>query len=309
MPLSPHLQNEGSVKVSGPAWRWLREAGLHHLYLYPLCPAAHKTIHCRAGHCCHEPTSEVAEHEVGGSASNPNSSNSVFWSHRAPQSWELTMTAGRGWCTGQMLLDGQLAVPVWNQEQSPRRSLTQVSSSTQKTLPVSLHSTQSRLFACFVPKSPTHLLDRTLTKKDLCRSSGSGPSPGDTSCHQAGGSCEARVIQTWQENCKGPTPLLSLFFKRLTFPSTVGTQTSLLQILLSQLQLLQSCLCFISGLISPEGLAIDHFRRTMYWTDSGLDKIERARLDGSERRALFHTDLVNPRAIAVDPIQGSAGLP
>ncbi|OWK09497.1 NID2 [Cervus elaphus hippelaphus] len=60
-----------------------------------------------------------------------------------------------------------------------------------------------------------------------------------------------------------------------------------------------------SGLISPEGLAIDHFRRTMYWTDSGLDKIERARLDGSERRALFHTDLVNPRAIAVDPIQGN----
>lgn len=47
----------------------------------------------------------------------------------------------------------------------------------------------------------------------------------------------------------------------------------------------------------------------MYWTDSGLDKIERARLDGSERQVLFHTDLVNPRAIAVDPIRGSAGLP
>ncbi|XP_019581253.2 nidogen-2 isoform X1 [Rhinolophus sinicus] len=60
-----------------------------------------------------------------------------------------------------------------------------------------------------------------------------------------------------------------------------------------------------SGLISPEGLAIDHFRRTMYWTDSGLDKIERANLDGSERRALFHTDLVNPRAITVDPIRGN----
>uniref|UniRef100_A0A8C4PL60 Nidogen 2 n=1 Tax=Equus asinus asinus TaxID=83772 RepID=A0A8C4PL60_EQUAS len=60
-----------------------------------------------------------------------------------------------------------------------------------------------------------------------------------------------------------------------------------------------------SGLMSPEGLAIDHVRRTMYWTDSGLDKIERARLDGSERKALFHTDLVNPRAIAVDPIRGN----
>uniref|UniRef100_A0A8C5VB87 Nidogen 2 n=1 Tax=Microcebus murinus TaxID=30608 RepID=A0A8C5VB87_MICMU len=60
-----------------------------------------------------------------------------------------------------------------------------------------------------------------------------------------------------------------------------------------------------SGLISPEGLAIDHFRRTMYWTDSGLDKIERTRLDGSERKVLFHTELVNPRAIAVDPIGGN----
>ncbi|XP_037359235.1 nidogen-2 isoform X1 [Talpa occidentalis] len=60
-----------------------------------------------------------------------------------------------------------------------------------------------------------------------------------------------------------------------------------------------------SGLMSPEGLVIDHFRRTMYWTDSGLDKIEKAKLDGSERKVLFHTDLVNPRAIAVDPIRGN----
>lgn len=62
---------------------------------------------------------------------------------------------------------------------------------------------------------------------------------------------------------------------------------------------------FSAGLISPEGLAIDHLRRTMFWTDSGLDKIESAKLDGSERRVLFATDLVNPRAIAVDPIRGS----
>lgn len=59
-----------------------------------------------------------------------------------------------------------------------------------------------------------------------------------------------------------------------------------------------------SGLISPEGLAVDHLRRAMFWTDSGLDKIERARLDGSERRVLFDTELVNPRAIAVDPVRG-----
>uniref|UniRef100_A0A8C3EU62 Nidogen 2 n=1 Tax=Corvus moneduloides TaxID=1196302 RepID=A0A8C3EU62_CORMO len=57
-----------------------------------------------------------------------------------------------------------------------------------------------------------------------------------------------------------------------------------------------------SGLISPEGLAVDHLRRAVFWTDSGLDRIERARLDGSERRVLFDTELVNPRAIAVDPL-------
>ncbi|RLV98301.1 hypothetical protein DV515_00010943 [Chloebia gouldiae] len=60
-----------------------------------------------------------------------------------------------------------------------------------------------------------------------------------------------------------------------------------------------------AGLISPEGLAVDHLRRAMFWTDSGLDRIERARLDGSERRVLFDTELVNPRAIAVDPVRGN----
>ncbi|RMB98530.1 hypothetical protein DUI87_24744 [Hirundo rustica rustica] len=60
-----------------------------------------------------------------------------------------------------------------------------------------------------------------------------------------------------------------------------------------------------SGLLSPEGLAVDHLRRAVFWTDSGLDRIERARLDGSERRVLFDTDLVNPRAIAVDPVRGN----
>ncbi|XP_075283321.1 nidogen-2 [Opisthocomus hoazin] len=60
-----------------------------------------------------------------------------------------------------------------------------------------------------------------------------------------------------------------------------------------------------SGLMSPEGLAVDHLRRAMFWTDSGLDKIERARLDGSERQVLFDMELVNPRAIAVDPVRGN----
>ncbi|XP_063296068.1 nidogen-2 [Pelobates fuscus] len=60
-----------------------------------------------------------------------------------------------------------------------------------------------------------------------------------------------------------------------------------------------------TGLMSTEGLAIDYLRRTMFWTDSGLDKIESSRLDGSDRKVLFDTQLVNPRAITVDPVRGN----
>uniref|UniRef100_A0ACB8GB17 Uncharacterized protein n=1 Tax=Sphaerodactylus townsendi TaxID=933632 RepID=A0ACB8GB17_9SAUR len=51
-----------------------------------------------------------------------------------------------------------------------------------------------------------------------------------------------------------------------------------------------------SDLESPEGLALDHLGRTIFWTDSQLDRIEVAKLDGSQRRVLFDTDLVNPRS-------------
>ncbi|NP_001088178.1 nidogen 2 L homeolog precursor [Xenopus laevis] len=60
-----------------------------------------------------------------------------------------------------------------------------------------------------------------------------------------------------------------------------------------------------TGLMSTEGLAIDYLRRTLFWTDSGLDKIESSRLDGTERKILFDTQLVNPRAITVDAVRGN----
>ncbi|XP_067847730.1 nidogen-2 [Heptranchias perlo] len=60
-----------------------------------------------------------------------------------------------------------------------------------------------------------------------------------------------------------------------------------------------------SGLTSPEGLTIDYVRRNMFWTDSGSDKIEVAKVDGSQRRVLVDTDLVNPRAIVVDSLSGN----
>lgn len=54
-----------------------------------------------------------------------------------------------------------------------------------------------------------------------------------------------------------------------------------------------------TNLVSPEGLAVDVKRRLMFWVDSNPDMIESANLDGSGRRTLFGTDLVNPRAIIV----------
>lgn len=55
---------------------------------------------------------------------------------------------------------------------------------------------------------------------------------------------------------------------------------------------------------SPEGIAIDHLARLMFWTDSMRDTIEVAKLDGSHRRVLFDRDLVNPRPIVTDPSYG-----
>lgn len=56
--------------------------------------------------------------------------------------------------------------------------------------------------------------------------------------------------------------------------------------------------------MSPEGLAVDVARRKLFWVDSSPDKIETGNLDGSDRRILFDTDLVNPRAIIVDSSTG-----
>lgn len=42
----------------------------------------------------------------------------------------------------------------------------------------------------------------------------------------------------------------------------------------------------------------------MFWTDSVRDHIEVASLDGSQRRVIVDSDLVNPRAIITDPPNG-----
>ncbi|XP_062604167.1 nidogen-1-like, partial [Saccostrea cucullata] len=60
----------------------------------------------------------------------------------------------------------------------------------------------------------------------------------------------------------------------------------------------------VSGLKSPEGLSIDWVSRNMYWTDSEMDCIEVSRLNGTSRKRLFDKELVNPRAIVVNPQRG-----
>ena len=77
-----------------------------------------------------------------------------------------------------------------------------------------------------------------------------------------------------------------------------------------------------SGLISPEGIAVDWLARNLYWTDSQLDRIEVAKLGDDyvdagwtrrhrrsdthlrPRKILVNTNLVNPRAIVVQPTRG-----
>lgn len=63
---------------------------------------------------------------------------------------------------------------------------------------------------------------------------------------------------------------------------------------------------FVSeDMMSPEGVAVDWISRRLYWTDSSKDTIEVASLDNSTlRTVVINRGLVNPRGIAVDPLQG-----
>ncbi|XP_055591150.1 low-density lipoprotein receptor-related protein 1 [Uranotaenia lowii] len=59
-----------------------------------------------------------------------------------------------------------------------------------------------------------------------------------------------------------------------------------------------------SGLSTAEGLAVDWIGMNLYWIDSNLDQIEVAKTNGSYRRTLVAGDMVNPRAITLDPMEG-----
>ncbi|XP_060530301.1 low-density lipoprotein receptor-related protein 6 isoform X2 [Cylas formicarius] len=60
----------------------------------------------------------------------------------------------------------------------------------------------------------------------------------------------------------------------------------------------------ITGVLAPDGIAIDWFTDNIYWTDNDANRIEVATLDGKHRKVLFWTDIDQPRAIAVVPTKG-----
>lgn len=60
----------------------------------------------------------------------------------------------------------------------------------------------------------------------------------------------------------------------------------------------------ISDVGDFEGISIEWVNKYIYWTDKGNKQIEMSRVDGSERKLLFFSDIENPRGITVDPVHG-----
>ena len=49
---------------------------------------------------------------------------------------------------------------------------------------------------------------------------------------------------------------------------------------------------------------MDWIAGNLYWTDTGRNSIEVARISGKARKVLVSTDLDEPRAISVHPVKG-----
>ena len=61
---------------------------------------------------------------------------------------------------------------------------------------------------------------------------------------------------------------------------------------------------FDQNVQTPDGLAVDIVGRNLYWTDTGTNKLEVSKLDGSYRKALITTWLDEPRDIILDISKG-----
>jgi len=59
-----------------------------------------------------------------------------------------------------------------------------------------------------------------------------------------------------------------------------------------------------TGIMSPDGLAVDWLTRKLYWADSETNGIQVSTFDGRNRRVLHWEDLDQPRAICLVPSRG-----
>ena len=60
----------------------------------------------------------------------------------------------------------------------------------------------------------------------------------------------------------------------------------------------------ITGVGEVDDIAVEWESGLIYWTDYLFERIEVASIDGSNRKILIWEDVLNPRAIAVDPRTG-----
>ena len=58
------------------------------------------------------------------------------------------------------------------------------------------------------------------------------------------------------------------------------------------------------SLDTPDGIAVDWINKKLYWTDTGIDLIEVADFNGTNRLVLIKQGLEEPRAIVVHPSLG-----
>ncbi len=59
------------------------------------------------------------------------------------------------------------------------------------------------------------------------------------------------------------------------------------------------------GIELTEDISIDWIGKNMYWTDYALETVEVATVEGKHRKVLFSENVDNPRALALDPREGS----
>lgn len=59
-----------------------------------------------------------------------------------------------------------------------------------------------------------------------------------------------------------------------------------------------------SGLVRPEGVAVDWLGGNLFWTDSEARRIEVARLNGASRRVLLWRGIEEPRGLVLEPQKG-----